>query len=196
MVKRAPSEIPDDPNPGLIGGVFHEGEWINVLKRYVPPPKQRPNGAGCFCYSIGRWHGNIATKVNGQRKMGYASGKLFCDMLRKFSKLPKPEGFEEACRRKPSTYQRDIAMEMARELGTHTNDEWLAVKERQAHRCRYCGENRPLTKDHLTPISRGGSDAIDNIAGACRQCNTQKNDRTLGEYLRYRRQRAAALRYA
>lgn len=189
-------QVPDDPNPGLVGGVFHEGEWINVLQRYVPPKRPRPNGSGCFCYYRGRWLGQVTLTEDERAKTKRVSGRLFCDVLRKFSKLPKPEGFEEACRRKPSTYRRDIALELARDLGTHTDAEWIAVQEAQEHRCRYCGVQCKLTRDHLTPISRGGSDSIDNITGACLACNTQKNDRTLSEYLRWRRQRAAAARYA
>jgi 5-methylcytosine-specific restriction endonuclease McrA len=185
--------IPDDPNPGIIGAVYHDGVWIS-LTRYIPPKPNRAAGSGCFCYFRGTWLGQVTDIENGIRKIHRARSPRFCDMLRKFSALPKPERFEEACRRKPRTYRRDLAMQCARELGTHTESEWVDLQERQQHRCRYCGELRKLTKDHLTPVSRGGSDAIDNITGACLACNTQKNNRTLNEYLRYRRQWVAMKR--
>ena len=39
-----------------------------------------------------------------------------------------------------------------------------------------------LTKDHVIPISRGGSDAIDNIVGACLTCNKRKHRKTGDEF--------------
>ncbi|QZT61298.1 HNH endonuclease [Mycolicibacterium austroafricanum] len=42
---------------------------------------------------------------------------------------------------------------------------------------------KPLTKDHMVPLSRGGSDSIDNIVGACVECNTRKHMMTAEEFL-------------
>jgi 5-methylcytosine-specific restriction endonuclease McrA len=39
-----------------------------------------------------------------------------------------------------------------------------------------------LEKDHMIPVSRGGSDAIDNIAVACTECNAEKRQMTADEY--------------
>jgi 5-methylcytosine-specific restriction enzyme A len=33
------------------------------------------------------------------------------------------------------------------------------------------------TADHITPKARGGSDSLDNLQAACRQCNAAKCDR-------------------
>jgi 5-methylcytosine-specific restriction endonuclease McrA len=49
--------------------------------------------------------------------------------------------------------------------------------------CAYCGKTGViLTKDHVRPISRGGSDGIENIAPACSSCNSSKGRRTLAEW--------------
>ena len=45
-----------------------------------------------------------------------------------------------------------------------------------------CGDTYP-TRDHVIPIARGGTHTWDNVRLACRRCNSQKNDRTLEEYL-------------
>jgi 5-methylcytosine-specific restriction endonuclease McrA len=79
-------------------------------------------------------------------------------------------------------------MEAARRLGTHTASEWYAVLREHDNRCYYCGSRSAeahlmLTKDHKTPITRGGSDAIDNILPACKRCNSAKHDMTLEEFL-------------
>jgi hypothetical protein len=36
--------------------------------------------------------------------------------------------------------------------------------------------------DHLTPVSRGGTNEEENLITACRRCNGLKKDRTLDEY--------------
>jgi len=51
---------------------------------------------------------------------------------------------------------------------------------RDRHICGYCGRELSffrLTRDHITPLSRGGSDTWMNVVTACRQCNGQKRNR-------------------
>lgn len=55
-----------------------------------------------------------------------------------------------------------------------------AVFARDEYRCQYCGD-RADSIDHVLPRSRGGADAWDNLAAACRSCNTRKRDRTPDE---------------
>lgn len=51
-------------------------------------------------------------------------------------------------------------------------------------RCAYCHERfGRLTPDHIQPLSRGGSNDIDNIIPACGPCNYSKQDKTPLEYL-------------
>ena len=45
----------------------------------------------------------------------------------------------------------------------------------------YCGLHfraSELTRDHITPISRGGRDVWTNVVTACRRCNNHKGGRT------------------
>ena len=51
---------------------------------------------------------------------------------------------------------------------------------RDRHMCAYCGRESSffrLTRDHVTPLSRGGRDTWMNVVTACRQCNGQKRNR-------------------
>jgi 5-methylcytosine-specific restriction endonuclease McrA len=70
--------------------------------------------------------------------------------------------------------------------GSHTYTQWLELCARLGGRCAYCGEEKELSEDHKTPISRGGTDDIDNIAPACRSCNFSKGTRTPEEFLMWR----------
>lgn len=59
---------------------------------------------------------------------------------------------------------------------------------RDAYTCQYCGraagELKPreaLTRDHLIPLSRGGSNEWTNVVTACSSCNTRKSNRLPSE---------------
>lgn len=57
------------------------------------------------------------------------------------------------------------------------------VKKRDEQICQYCGKPAPDGHiDHVTPLSRGGTDSIDNLKWACAACNMSKGDRMLDEW--------------
>ncbi|MDZ7785457.1 MAG: HNH endonuclease [Halioglobus sp.] len=52
---------------------------------------------------------------------------------------------------------------------------------RDDHRCLYCGHQfsrSDLTRDHVLPTSRGGTDRWENVVAACKRCNWLKDNRT------------------
>ncbi len=55
-----------------------------------------------------------------------------------------------------------------------------AVFARDDYRCQYCGSGADSI-DHVVPRSRGGLDDWENLAAACRPCNTAKRNRTPAE---------------
>jgi len=65
----------------------------------------------------------------------------------------------------------------------HTEEEWEAKKEQYGHKCFYCNKASKLTKDHVIPVSLGGSNGIDNIVPACWTCNYKKRARRI-EYFK------------
>ena len=52
------------------------------------------------------------------------------------------------------------------------------VLRRDFYTCQYCGSRNDLTLDHVTPRSRGGRHAWENVVVACRECNQRKGSRT------------------
>jgi 5-methylcytosine-specific restriction endonuclease McrA len=54
---------------------------------------------------------------------------------------------------------------------------------RDHYRCQYCGRHvldlkprEALTRDHLLPLSRGGTNEWSNVVTACSPCNTRKGN--------------------
>ena len=57
----------------------------------------------------------------------------------------------------------------------------FALFKRDGFLCLYCGDRflaTDLSRDHVTPISQGGSDIWTNVVTACRRCNHHKAGRT------------------
>jgi len=77
-------------------------------------------------------------------------------------------------------------------IATHGNNRSLHINyvpplnnhtlfKRDAYLCIYCGgrfERRDLSRDHVTPLSKGGRDAWNNVVTACKRCNNHKAGHT------------------
>jgi 5-methylcytosine-specific restriction endonuclease McrA len=76
---------------------------------------------------------------------------------------------------------------MARVEHDLSDAQWAALKTAWGG-CAYCGAtDRPLQRDCVLAISRGGRYTLDNIAPACAACNASKcNDEVTG-WLRRKR---------
>lgn len=64
--------------------------------------------------------------------------------------------------------------------GAFTQQEWVVLCEQYDNRCLCCGRSDVrLSPDHIVPLSRGGSNTIDNIQPLCRDCNAHKFTQTI-----------------
>lgn len=64
--------------------------------------------------------------------------------------------------------------------GSHSAEQWENVKRKFKFCCVICGKPEPeirLTRDHVIPISKGGSNYISNIQPLCGSCNSKKHDK-------------------
>jgi 5-methylcytosine-specific restriction endonuclease McrA len=79
-----------------------------------------------------------------------------------------------------------------------TDLQWETLKQTWGG-CAYCGaQDRPLQRDCVLAISRGGRYTLENIVPACAACNTSKCNEEVTAWLRRKRlgESAFLLRYS
>lgn len=81
------------------------------------------------------------------------------------------------CKKNPKIISHLKSRRYAREknaIGSHTLQEWENLKIKFNNKCAICDKEIKLTKDHIIPLSAGGTDYIENIQPLCRNCNSKK----------------------
>lgn len=102
-------------------------------------------------------------------------------------KYARDDYARNADRRKASTIawqlrnpERRATYEMNRRAhGKMTPEEWADIVQRQHGLCAICGESKKLERDHIVPLTRGGTNHASNIQGLCRSCNARKGNRII-----------------
>lgn len=105
----------------------------------------------------------ISQKLRGNKSHLYKDGR---------SSAPGYRGLQS----KNNTQRRKLVK------GFHTMGEWEDLKAKYNWTCPRCGRKeseKPLSKDHIIPISKGGSNNIENIQPLCRPCNSWKHTKII-----------------
>jgi 5-methylcytosine-specific restriction endonuclease McrA len=70
--------------------------------------------------------------------------------------------------------------------GFHSKGEWETLKAQYNWTCPSCTKSEPfdqeykfLTKDHIVPLIKGGTDNIENIQPLCKSCNSIKSSQSI-----------------
>lgn len=64
--------------------------------------------------------------------------------------------------------------------GSYKPQEWTSLKVKSNYACLMCKQKEPIIKltiDHIIPISKGGSNNIENLQPLCRSCNSKKGNK-------------------
>lgn len=106
------------------------------------------------------------------RRWGKENREKYREGLEKSHRHRKEQNREKVNQHSHRRYIREQGAE-----GSHTLKEWKLMKERYNYTCPDCGRKEPeiyLTRDHVIPLSKGGSDYIKNIQPLCGSCNSRK----------------------
>ena len=97
--------------------------------------------------------------------------KYYQDFLKKWKKRN---------RGKCNVYNQKYRIRKYEADGSFTPQEWETLKAQYNWTCPHCGKREPeikLTIDHIIPLSRGGSNNIENIQPLCGICNSKKGNK-------------------
>lgn len=114
-------------------------------------------------------------------------GKIHRDYVRAYHRQKRAEkDFKFMAYTKAKNSRRKARKRNA--SGTHTAADILRIYNEQEGLCAYCGIRLfdEYHVDHIVPLSRGGSNAPDNLACACPDCNLSKSDKLVSEWIEVR----------
>jgi 5-methylcytosine-specific restriction endonuclease McrA len=61
--------------------------------------------------------------------------------------------------------------------------EWGQKLDACNYTCSICGKHGKVVIDHIVPLSRGGTNDIDNLQPLCHSCNVKKRNYTMEEFM-------------
>ena len=150
---------------------WRENNWDKVLAmatawRKANAVKLRTQGRG--------WYRKNFDKLLARRKQ---NPQRFKGYLTKYRNSPNGR----------SAFANAKARRRAREMGclaTVTTKELSEIKKSAKGICFYCKRAKPLTFDHVIPLSKHGSHTKENIVMACFPCNFSKQAKQVEQFLK------------
>lgn len=101
------------------------------------------------------------------------------DKLNRQLEYRRQQYYEELSQNYECTYRRPASAQL-------THGKRMKVYKKYGGKCHYCGKEVPENNfhvDHMTPLSRGGSNKFENLCLSCPHCNMSKGTMTDKEYL-------------
>lgn len=121
-----------------------------------------------------KWRLKNKDKANQLSKKWRMENKDKANELTKIWKANNPD--------KVRKYKHQRRVNKTLTFGCHSIVEWNKLKSEYNWTCPCCKLKEPniiLTRDHIIPVSKGGSDDIGNIQPLCKSCNSKKYTKTI-----------------
>lgn len=67
-------------------------------------------------------------------------------------------------------------------VGSHSPEELNRLFDMFQGNCAYCIGGKATTVDHIVPLTKGGTNNIDNLVPCCRSCNSSKGNKFIGDW--------------
>lgn len=162
-------------------------------KNAIYSRRYRERHAETHTRSVINWQKKNPERHHAIKRAYYARNKERINALRR---MQRQQSLDETRQRDRHRYQRDRAsrikashIQLRKRMqspGFFTREEWLHLLRAYEFRCAYCHceiTASTSTKDHCTPLSRGGSNDISNIVPSCLPCNQRKGVLTADEFI-------------
>lgn len=116
------------------------------------------------------WRSANREKVNFLKKARYANNPEVKEQVSKWF-AAHPE-VKKAAKHNRRAKERTAA-------GKFTGQEFIDLCAMYGNKCLCCGSSDKLTADHVVPLSKGGTNFIENIQPLCLPCNKHKGTRVI-----------------
>ena len=127
-----------------------------------------------------------ANKVRGLKMLGnkvHLGSKASDELRKKLSLVHGGIGGTVEERSRYRNWQKNLWSKRKKEAsGGHSFEEWELLKAQYNWTCPSCQKKESeikLTQDHIIPLSRGGSENIENIQPLCKSCNCKKHTKII-----------------
>lgn len=100
-------------------------------------------------------------------------------------KNPNWKGGIHFIKRSQGIYNSQRRARKRNSIGSYSLKEWENLKAQYNWTCPCCKKQEPEIKlgaDHIIPLSKGGSDNIENIQPLCKPCNSRKSNKIIPKY--------------
>lgn len=136
-----------------------------LKERYDTEPEYRQ--------SLAQWRADNPEKVAAYKKAEYQNNKeRYAENAKRWTKDNRAVVRQAKRRYKTKRKQWELN-------GSFTQAEWNELLDTYGHICLSCRrDDVDLTQDHVIPLSKGGSNTIDNIQPLCGPCNSSKHTKT------------------
>ena len=149
-------------------------------KHYGPHSEETKKKIGLANKGILKGRKNGPPSEETKIKIGLANkGREYLDM--RGNKNPRWKGGYE----NKLWHNRQRRIKKMGNGGVHSQEEWEQLKKFYDYMCLCCKRFEPeitLSEDHIVPISKNGTDNIENIQPLCRSCNARKGNRITIKY--------------